>query len=736
MISRTAIRHLRAGGTSVLVDTLGGGAPAIRYWGPDLGEWGELEGDALVASQGVVVPSGPADVPLRVGVVPEESAGWLGEPGITLTRGGRLIPVRLATVAAAGGDGETSPYPTSGPDGQQVGAWARYDATDQTAGATVTTDLQVTPQGIVRVRVQVTNTGEDGLGVARLIPAVPLPTTLTQIVDQCGHHLRERETVTHPVTIGVYRRATRGARNHNASTILGAAAPGVTTRTGRVHYGHVEWSGNVDQWVERTPWGHLLLAGGELLMPGEGVLARGEAYSSPWVSLTWGEGFDRAAGRFHEYVRGFHAHPATPRPVTLNAWEAVYFDHDLRRLSELADVAARVGVERFVLDDGWFGKRRDAHAGLGDWQVSPEVWPDGLKPLSDHVHGLGMQFGLWFEPEMINVDSDLARAHPDWILGPAERLPLESRHQHVLNLTVPGARAYVCEAVAAVVEAAGVDYIKWDYNRDLLEPFDRIGGGYAVHEQTLAVYQVIDELHERFPALEIESCAGGGGRIDLGMMRRAQRVWASDCIDPLERQLIQAGTSLLLPGELIGSHVASAASHTTGRQHALQFRCINALFNHFGIEWDLKQASEDDLDELTAWVALYRQIRGLVSTGTVVTGVQPDDSLRVVGIVAQDRSEAYYALVQCRTSQSRPAGALTLPGLDPCALYDVTVPNVGANREVEAYPHNGAGGVTVLASASWWTEGVVVPGAYLAEAGVAAPILNPERAALIHAHRR
>ena len=262
-----------------------------------------------------------------------------------------------------------------------------------------------------------------------------------------------------------------------------------------------------------------------------------------------------------------------PRPVVLNTWEAVYFDHRLDRLTALADTAAELGVERFVLDDGWFRHRRDDTAGLGDWYVDEDVWPDGLHPLVNHVRGLGMEFGLWVEPEMVNPDSDLARAHPEWV---REAPPW--RNQQVLDIAQPDAYAYLLERLDALVSEYAIDFLKWDHNRDL------VGGA---HAQTLAAYRLLDELRERHPALEIESCSSGGSRVDLGILARTDRVWASDTNDALERQAIQRWTQLLLPPELVGSHVGPPRAHTTGRTHDLSFRVATALFGHFGIEWDI-----------------------------------------------------------------------------------------------------------------------------------------------------
>lgn len=218
----------------------------------------------------------------------------------------------------------------------------------------------------------------------------------------------------------------------------------------------------------------------------------------------------------------------------------LYFDQDPDVVLDLVGRAARLGVERFVLDDGWFHARRTDTAGLGDWWVDRSVWPDGLKPLADAVHAHGMEFGLWFEPEMVNPDSDLFRAHPDWILQASGRMPLPHRNQQVLDLTNPDAFAHVFEQISTVLGECGVDYVKWDHNRDLLEAGTNTrGGAPAVHEQTVAYYRLLDTLRGRFPNIQWESCASGGGRIDLDVIEHVERVWTSDMTDALSRQRIQ-----------------------------------------------------------------------------------------------------------------------------------------------------------------------------------------------------
>ena len=329
-----------------------------------------------------------------------------------------------------------------------------------------------------------------------------------------------------------------------------AGVPGFGFGHGEVFGVHVAWSGNTVHRVERVPsglgmvpgqpaatgngnqsgpGGRVLagvttIGGGELLLPGEITLAAGESYTTPWVYLAAGrDGLDSLSAQFHGYLRAQPAHPRSPRPVNLNVWEAVYFRHDF---ATLADTAARIGVERYVLDDGWFTGRRDDRAGLGDWQVDEAVWPGGLHRLVDYVRDRGLQFGLWIEPEMVNPDSDLYRAHPDWILSTGQRVPPLERHQLVLDLSRPEVSGYLFDQITVLLSEYPISCIKWDCNRDLIDAGSvPRAGAPAAHDQAVAVYALLDRLRERHPAVEWESCAAGGGRVDLAMLGRVQRIW-------------------------------------------------------------------------------------------------------------------------------------------------------------------------------------------------------------------
>ncbi|WP_421740451.1 alpha-galactosidase [Cellulomonas sp.] len=700
--------HLRASGVSVVVDLTGGTLPRVLHWGSDLGDLDAAGLDAARSAWRPVPHGFPVDGEVEIAVLPQESAGFLGTPGLVGSRAGQDFSTQLAVRAHE---------VTTTDDGTQR---LTVHAVDDAARLAITLVLELTAQGLVRQQAVLTNEADDVYGLDGLLLTLPVPAVATELLDFSGRWARERSPQRTAFTHGTrLRENRRGRTGYDAAFVLVAGTAGFANRTGEVWGLHTAWSGNHRSLAERSHYHSGLLGGGELLGSGEIRLGRGESYTSPWVYGSWGVGLDALAGRFHAWMRARPQHPAAPRPVTLNTWEAVYFQHDLGRLTALADAAAAVGAERFVLDDGWFGDRRDDTRALGDWYVSADVWPDGLHPLVQHVTGLGLQFGLWVEPEMVNADSDLARAHPDWMLQVPSRLPREARHQQVLDLAVPEAYAYILERLDALLAEYPIGYLKWDHNRDLVDAGH--GGAPGVHGQTLAIYRLLDELRALHPGVEIESCSSGGARVDLEILQRTDRVWASDCIDALERQQIQRWTNLLIPLELIGAHIGSGHAHSTGRRHELPFRAATALFGHLGIEWDLQEADDVERADLAAWIGLYKEVRPLLHTGTAVHADVVDPVLAVHGVVAQDRADALFAIAMTGRSTNTALARVTLPGLDPDALYDVR-PQVPC----DAVDH----------APAWWTpQGVRLPGRLLSGVGLEAPLQLPEHIALVRATR-
>ncbi|WP_316669976.1 alpha-galactosidase [uncultured Propionibacterium sp.] len=717
--------HLRHAGTSLVLDLPPDRFPVVRHWGTDLGP---LDGAALAdvaTAQAASTGDNSTWVTPDLPILPLPHLGWSGRPSLLLHRqDGSAFSAHVAQVA----------HLVTCEDGAHV---VRSTGSDRAHAIGVATRIRLEPSGLVRVNVTVTDerdpAGTGGragpaLVVDEVTPVLPVPADATELLDMSGHHGRERSIVRTPFTAGTrLRESWEGRPGHDAATWLAAGRQGFGWRTGTVHGVHPAWSGSTRSVALNTFQGQRLLGAGELLQPGEVVLGPGGSYTCPWAVFSWGEGLDALSARAHAWLRSLPAHPQRPRPVLLNIWEAVYFGHDLETLTALADEAAAIGVERYVVDDGWFGSRRDDRSGLGDWQVSPEAWPRGLEPLAEHVRGLGMEFGLWFEPEMVSPDSDLARARPDWILSDGAGGAPEHRNQRVLDLTVPDAWEYLYETMSGLVERLGIACIKWDHNSPLLAaghqatgPGARAGAP-AVHEQTLAYYRLLDALHERFPELEIESCAGGGGRIDLGVMERVQRVWTSDCNDAHDRHDINRGTMLLLPPELVGTHVGSHRDHTTLRELDASFRAGTALWGHMGLELDLLSATEEDKRVLASHIALHKRLRPLLHSGTVVhADLDDEDRLRVQGAVSPDGSEALYEIAVLGQPLAWPTAPRPLPGLDPARTYRVGL---------AAPAYDG------LRYEAAWTRpgGVVLPGSYLSATGLALPCIHPDHLLLVHA---
>lgn len=663
--------HLRSDGVSVLVHT-DGGLPEVRHWGADLGDLSEGDVATQLAATAFTAELNNVMAPLRVGLLPEARWGWVGTPGLIGSRRGRgWTPAwRLTRVAVDGaevGDGLVT-----------AGAGAvDYVATADDAGLTLALTVELTAEGLVRARAALTNVGEDEYSVDQLTLALPLPNRAGEILDFGGRWAQEHVPQRFELTIGTHRReGRRGRTGPDSAYVLSAGEKGFGYDSGELWGVHTAWSGNHLHYVERVMPGVQVLGGGELLLPGEGLLSPGETYTSPWVFFNHATGLDGQASRFHRYLRSLPSHPAGPRPVTLNSWEAVYFNHDADHLRVLVDRAAEVGVERFVLDDGWFGARRHDAAGLGDWVVSPEVYPDGLHPLVEHVRGRGMQFGIWFEPEMVNPDSDLARAHPEWILQPEGRLPLEWRNQQVLNLAVEGAYRHVRDQMSAILGEYRVDYVKWDHNRDLIDAGSALDHGRpGVSAQTRAFYRLLDDLRERHPDCEFESCSSGGSRVDLEVMQRAERVWVSDNIDPHSRQRLLWWTGQLLPLERMGSHIASGLSHVTARQHTIEYRAATALFGHLGIEWDLAQASDEEMEQLRFWIGFYKQRRELLHTGRLVRVDMSNEHMFLKGVVSPERALFSFAVID--EPMMPELGEIRLPGLEPDSRYRLTLVGLG-----------------------------------------------------------
>lgn len=714
-----AVLALHAAGVSLVVDP-SPRVPRVLHWGASLEVLDEAAIAALRETAEPAVLNNSPDIPRVFSLWPTEFEGWLGGQAQTGHAAGTATTPRPELV--------NTEFEDRGTRGGRM-VFHLEDAVTSTRSCLA---LDLDPFGVLAVDMSIERhaPGDVPYTLGGLRALMPVPERATEVLDFAGKWCRERSPQHGAMRFGSHvRRAHRGKPGHDAPYLVVAGTTDLAFRHGEAWAAHLAWSGDAEYLVERLPEGAGVLSSvlgvGEDLRNGEIILGNGDRYDAPTALFVWSDrGLDGLAERIHDRLRARAQHPSSPRPLVLNTWEAVYYDHDLGRLADLVDRAARVGVERVVLDDGWFQGRRHDGVGLGDWVVDGDVWPDGLGPLAELVHGRGMQFGLWFEPEMISLDSELAHKHPEWVLGPRQGLGAPARHQYVLDIAREDAWSYVLERISAIVTEYGVDYIKWDHNRDLAEPVGRrrCGDRPVVHEQSQALYRMLDELHDRHPGLEIETCSGGGGRVDLGILDHTDRLWPSDCNDPVERLQIERWTRMLVPPELIGSHLGAERSHTTGRRTDLSFRLAIALTSHAGIEWDLRKASEEDLQRVSAWAATYRELRPLIHSGRVVNADLADETAMLSGIVAQDGSRALFTWARLATSAEGQSGRVRLPGLDPNARYVVRV----RDEFGEVSRHENADPAWVTAACT--PAGASLPGSVLAIAGVPLPTLNPEQA--------
>ncbi|TFC34557.1 alpha-galactosidase [Cryobacterium sp. TMT2-17-1] len=745
-----SIPYLRAAGTSLVLDARGTGVPVIVHWGADLGDLnGELLETLADASVPAISPSS-IDVPLRLSLLPTLAAGWSGRPGVSGFRpggcGGVALDLRLTEVQSGGvRAGVPSASGRTLPGTQALTIFL----TDAAARVTVRTDLELSVEGVLRLRHTLTNTGDDPASapfeLGSLDVILPVPDRAGELLDFTGLWTHERRPQRSTLGHGVWSRESRHGRpGHDDSYLMAAGTPGFGFRTGEVWATHLAWSGDKHVWAENSALGYSALGSGELLAPGELRVAPGASHTTPWtVAVYSAAGLDGLSARLHPWVRSWSTITGH-RPVVLNTWEAVYFDHDLSTLARLADAAAVVGVERFVLDDGWFTGRSDDRRALGDWFVDPVTWPGGLHPLIEHVHAAGMDFGLWVEPEMVSADSDVARAHPEWVLGGVDAAgvggsgagigsasvgvsspALTWRFQRVLDLGNPDAFGWVFARLTALLNEYPIAYLKWDHNRDLLAG--------SAHRQTVALYRLIDAVRAEHPGVEIESCASGGARVDLGILERVDRVWTSDTNDPLERQQIQRYSSVLLPPEYLGGHLGAATAHTTGRTSELSFRLATALFGSAGIEWDLTRANESERVQIATWIARYKQLRPLLHSGVVVRADPSDPALELHGVVSPDQNSALFAQVALAAPRAALPERMRFPGLAPERRYRVAPLSLGVPpRTIQDAPpawlaEPGSSG----AAGAFGTDGsVTLTGAVLALVGLPAPLLAPEQAAL------
>jgi len=526
----------------------------------------------------------------------------------------------------------------------------------------------------------VENTGDAESVVLRAAHSVDirLPDGVTRLSYLHGAWGAEPQLARMPIAEGRIELDTRGLTNHRSRPWFAVDAGASVEEAGEVWSAALAWSGPFRLAIERSAdtrphavFGMHDLDFGYRLDPGQ-------ALELPIVALLYSAGgFGSVSRRWHDYQRSYVLRPAPPRPVLYNSWEATYFDVTLAGQSALAERAARLGCELFVVDDGWFVGRHDDHAGLGDWTPDLEKLPGGLDPLISRVRALGMQFGLWVEPEMVNPNSELYRAHPDWVYHFPNRPRTEARNQLMLNLARDDVREFVWSTLDSLLGQHDISFIKWDFNRPVTEP----GWPDAPHgnQQRLWVdhvrnlYGILDQLRADHPTVAFEACSGGGGRIDNGMIAHTDQVWISDNTDPLDRIALQNGYSQGYTAKTMVSWVAQSPSHFNARTSSLAYRFHVSMSGVLGIGDDLTTWSDAELAQGAELVAQYKEIRDIVQDGDLyrLATVPAESLLAAVQHVAKDRRRSVlFAFGHARMFR-RKLVRIRLAGLDPERSYRV-----------------------------------------------------------------
>ena len=477
--------------------------------------------------------------------------------------------------------------------------------------------------------------------------------------------------------------SVRGVSSPQMNPFLALVTPETTQKTGEVYAMNFVYSGNFAAVADLSMFGSVRMTMGIHPLQFAWNLRAGESFTAPETVMVYsGEGLGKMTRSFHNLYRKHlirSPYRDKDRPVLINNWEGTYFDFTSEKLIEIAKAAKSVGVEMFVMDDGWFGRRDSDDSGLGDWYVNEKKLAGGLTRLGQEIHALGMKFGIWIEPEMVSPDSGLFRAHPDWAIQIDGREPSLSRHQLVLNITRKEVRDAVCGMIRSAFQTTKIDYVKWDMNRYLCDIGSAAGGmdaqGELMHRYVLAVYEMQERLITDFPDILFENCSSGGARFDPGMLYYSPQIWTSDDTDGIERLHIQEGTALVYPMETMGAHVSKCPNEQVGRMVPIETRANVALAGTFGYELDMTRLPEEEKKKIPGQIARYHRFHALVAGGDYyrLNSWCEEEPWDCWENAAEDGEKALVTYVQVLGRPNAVSRFVRLEGLDPQTVYCLTV---------------------------------------------------------------
>jgi len=690
------IWHFGCDRQSVVVCAKNNQLAQIVYWGPVLPPAQELS--ELVAATEWDVTGGMLDENPALSLCPTSATSFPGHPALDMrnVQGDHLLPRFNFVSADHGAHHLTLVY------------------RDDALGVTYQAQLGVDPDTHVLSAAAMLETQGPVVINWFAAPVFPAPQAGDKIIDFSGRWIGEFQINQTDWSAGARLRDNRTGRTGHEH-FPGAYLPcrGATNTQGSVYAFHYATSCGHKMVAEELPDGRRQIQFGNAT--GTERMAKTVFETGTLYASYSDRGYNGCAIAFQRHLRDkvvTFAKAERPRPVHYNSWESVYFTHDLTVLKDIAKRAADLGAERFVLDDGWFGTRDDDTQSLADWVIDARKYPDGLRPLIDHVHGLGMTFGIWFEPEMINENSDVFRAHPEWVLGPLDQI--RGRQQLVLNMALPMVRDYLFDRIDTVLRDNAIEYIKWDHNRVL---------PYPDADQMRGTYELLDRLRQAHPHVEIETCSSGGGRIDFEILKRTQRVWLSDSNDALERLRIQHNAALFLPSAVTGSHVGPRVCHTSGRTSNMAFRAWVAAQRHMGFEMDPRELTADEaqiLQQVTNW---WKTNRDWMMQADILRLDSDDPNVIAEQQMSQSGDRFVVFAGRAGASDQILPRPLCLTGLDPAASYRLWL----ANAE---QAHHLSRGQPAIKSGD-----VTLSGTFLMTHGLSLPWAFPETMWVIEGHR-
>ena len=601
------------------------------YWG------GRLPNDAvegLIESRGEGASFDTAFSRQPV-AVPTQERGYMGQRALSVrnSEGDDVLSLRYQGYRILPGKKALQGLPCSYVEKDDEAQTLEIDMKDALTGVAVTLSFTVFASYDVLARSMVVkNEGDKPFELTDVQAAMRLPADSYELLHLKGAWARERHARRVPMGEGSYAiKSRRGASGHENNPFLAVLKPYTTEDQGDVYaMTHVysgSFSAGVDVGIDNEPTMMIGLCSEVFSWQME----PGAVFQAPEALFVYApDGLNGLSHRMHPFVRQRICRGKwrdLPRPILVNNWEATYFDFTYDKLLAIAKRGAEIGCELFVLDDGWFGKRDSDHCSLGDWVVNEKKLEGGIQRIAQSINELGMQFGLWFEPEMVSPDSDLYRAHPDWCLHVDGRPRTEARNQLILDMGRKEVQDYVIESVSAVLRCAPISYVKWDMNRNMSEGFSCVLPANrrmeSQHRYMLGLYRVLEEITSAFPEVLFESCSGGGGRFDCGMLCYMPQTWTSDDTDACERTRIQYGTSLLYPCSAMGAHVSAVPNHQTHRVTPFQTRCDVAMGGNFGFELDLSKQTEEDLSTAKKAVDMVKKLRSTMQQGVYTRLLNP-----------------------------------------------------------------------------------------------------------------